>query len=334
MSSDSPPPSGRGSRHARCRRARRTAAWGRAGWARSGWRSSCARLHRRAGEERLDRRGGAAAEVAADHRVPGVRDDLSSWASGISAATCRASVGRRAQVLPAGEDQRRHVGQRARRAAAAGTRRARTRTAGIEACRSSAAVGVEGVEVAQPGSACRAASASTARVVGGALRCHGNGSPRRWCRRTAFRRSSPSPARSLGTFGISPLGSSVQAQQRVGVAVQRGVHRGRQSARAARGSGRPPRGCRAVSALVERGRRDAAPVPSYTEPLSRCACAAARSGARGRRAGCGDHPSQAPPRAQFVEHAGRSPGRWGVRTVRGPVGGTTESSTSASTFWG
>ncbi len=60
-----------------------------------------ARLHGRAREERADRRLRAAAEVAAEHRVAGVGDDVSTCASGISAATALApEVGVRRSCPP------------------------------------------------------------------------------------------------------------------------------------------------------------------------------------------------------------------------------------------
>ena len=163
-----------------------------------------ARLHRRAGEERADRLLGAAAEVAAEDRVAGERDDEQTARRGSARRRCaRSTVGVRRSWAPerisVGTSGRRSLGRR--RGRGVGPARADRHEA-----RAQRRARVERVEVAAR--ACRAARralrpAASARRRSAAT---GTGAPRRRCRRTAFRRSTPSfrPAVCRARSGSGP----------------------------------------------------------------------------------------------------------------------------------
>ena len=275
-----------------------------------------------AGEERLDGACGAVAEVAAEHRVAGERHDLAAARRGSAAATLRARwrSGVRRSWL-AGEDQRRHVGQR-RSARAAAARRPARRRSRDRGCRRARCVGVERVEVdagwalqererfgqAGRGGRGRAATgtALSSQVVVANSASSTSSLLRRWrCRRQ---------------LGIRPSESSVQPQQRVGVAVQRRADRGRQQ--------RPQRGVQVAGLEQIRAGPSSSseiawrvPVPSYTEPLSGAGGAAWRRASARSPSGSAVMPGAGAARAEFAHAPARSPGSVGCGTVPGRPAG-------------
>ena len=203
----------------------------------------------------------------------------SSCASGISAATRRALEVGRPQVLRAGEDQRRHVRQRARSTARG--RRVGPAGAGWDeaavAARCSRRTGRSPRSAGRAGR--RGLRASACSPGAGAL----PGKRRLLAGRCHEQRF----VDLLGAFfdrvaarhvGDQPLGEQLQAQQRIGVIAQRRVHRGGQQ-RAQGG----------VQVACLEDAEQARPLPAWrcgggpsrrTPSRSRHACATAMSGSR------------------------------------------------------
>ena len=176
-----------------------------------------------------------------------VNGTTSSCASGIRAATCASVRRRRAQILRAGEDQRRHVRQRGRR----GRRRGGVgpaRAVGHQAVAERGAR-VERVEVARSAGA-RAGRRALPRAASpaGARAARGTASPRRWWSTNSASSIvlglSSTRAADAARWGSAPLtaGAGAAADRGRGAAP---TARRRAAARAAPGSGRRPRGCRA-----------------------------------------------------------------------------------------
>ncbi len=220
---------------------------------------------------------GAAAEVAAEHRVAGERDDqqlrvgdLRGDAAGRpTSGVLRSCAPERISVGTSGSGPgggRRRGGVRPR--GAVGDQAVAERGASRRTGRSRARLRAQG------------ASASASRVRGGAVRCQGNGVSSQVVVDEQRFVDLPREPSSLGGFRghgrDQALREQMQAQQRVGVVAQRRVHRRRQQ-RAQRRVQVARLEDVEQAELVE---RDACrwPEPSYTEPLSAClrSCAARR----------------------------------------------------------
>ena len=152
--------------------------------------------------------------------------------------------GRRSQVLRAGEDQRGHVGQRARRRG----RRRGVRPGGADRARGCCRARWSRRTGRSRGAgwARRKASASASRVVGERRRAAtgtGVSSQVVVTNSASSIPSEPSVRGRLRDARDQPLREQVQAQQRVGVVVERRAHGRRAAAPAAPGSGRRPAGC-------------------------------------------------------------------------------------------
>ncbi len=189
--------------------------------------------------------GGAAAEVAADDRMAGERHDEQLRVRDQRRDLTRVG-GRCAQVLGAGEDQRRHVRQWRRgvggaaeasgQPAQVGTRLLLERGRRVERVEVRARQGMQSAE--RFGESRRRCAPSAAR---------GTAPPRTSSSRTALRRS---PSSLLRPRGCSARSGSAPRRAVAGAAADRGRCAAPSAprpaaARAAPGSGRPPRGCRA-----------------------------------------------------------------------------------------
>ena len=252
-------------------------------------------------------------QVAADHRVAGEGHDLDRRA-GDARRDLERDRGRGAEVLPAGEDQRRHVGERClrrRRGRGVGPRRARRDEAAAQRRDL-----VERREVDSPAGPSGRPRLRPAASLPGSCAATGTAPPRRSSRRTALRRFPRRRRRSRGRSARSgsgpPRAPGASAAGRIRRAAPSGWPPA--AAPAAPGSDHPRAGRPAGAARpsVRRGGARGRRRPSR----SAAGGAGVRSARRCRPTGSGVMPAHIPP-----EHSSRrTPGRawkWGSRRVRG-----------------